>query len=163
MLGALLRRGFFCQGRYHSGFATLQGLLLYWCCEGPMAVTRVWRGRRDGRRLHGYNDAQICLQGHVINMFAQTDPGRNEEHCSRCGSSTILACPHCKELIRGYFHDAYSGVKEPVPTVPRSFCHKCGKPYLWMEDRLQIARELLYHDDKLLLEDRERLWVYCST
>jgi hypothetical protein len=123
-----------------------------------MAVTRVWRGRRDGRRLHGYNDAQICLQGHVINMFAETDSGRNEEHCSRCGFSTILACPHCKELIRGYFHDAYSGVTEPVPTVPRSFCHKCGKPYPWMEDRLQTAKELLYHDDKLSLEEREKLW-----
>jgi hypothetical protein len=27
-----------------------------------------------------------------------------------------------------------------------------------MEDRLQTAKELLYHDDKLLLEDREKLW-----
>jgi hypothetical protein len=27
-----------------------------------------------------------------------------------------------------------------------------------MEDRLQTARELLYHDDKLTEEDRERLW-----
>jgi hypothetical protein len=123
-----------------------------------MTVTRVWRGKRDGRRLHGYNDAQICLQGHVINMFAETDPGRNEEHCSRCGSPTILACLHCKELIRGYHHDAYSGVVEPVPTEPRPFCHKCGKPYPWMEDRLQTAKELLYHDDKLSFEDREKLW-----
>lgn len=27
-----------------------------------------------------------------------------------------------------------------------------------MEDRLQTARDLLWRDDKLLLEDRERLW-----
>jgi len=27
-----------------------------------------------------------------------------------------------------------------------------------MQDRLQTARELLYHDDKLLLEEREKLW-----
>jgi hypothetical protein len=27
-----------------------------------------------------------------------------------------------------------------------------------MEDRLQTAKELLYHDDKLSLEDREKLW-----
>jgi len=121
-------------------------------------VTRVWKGKRDGRRLHGYNAAQICFQGHVINMFAETDSGRNEEHCSRCGSPTILACLHCKEPIRGYHHDAYSAVVEPVPTEPRPFCHKCGKPYPWMEDRLQTAKELLYHDDKLSLDEREKLW-----
>jgi len=27
-----------------------------------------------------------------------------------------------------------------------------------MEDRLQTARELLYHDDKLTEDDREELW-----
>jgi hypothetical protein len=27
-----------------------------------------------------------------------------------------------------------------------------------MEDRLQTAKELLYHDDKLTQEDREKLW-----
>jgi len=27
-----------------------------------------------------------------------------------------------------------------------------------MEDRMQTARELLYHDDKLTQEDREKLW-----
>jgi hypothetical protein len=27
-----------------------------------------------------------------------------------------------------------------------------------MEDRLQTAKELLYHDDKLSFEDREKLW-----
>jgi hypothetical protein len=39
-----------------------------------------------------------------------------------------------------------------------SFCHKCGRPYPWMEDRLQTAPELLYHDDKLTENDREQLW-----
>lgn len=38
------------------------------------------------------------------------------------------------------------------------FCHKCGRPYPWMEDRLETAKELLNHDDKLSLEERERLW-----
>jgi len=27
-----------------------------------------------------------------------------------------------------------------------------------MEDRLQTAKELLYHDDKLSFEEREKLW-----
>src|SRR5258708_5939933 len=41
--------------------------------------------------------------------------------------------------------------------VPQ-FCHGCGHPYPWMADRLQTARELLYHDDKLTMEDRTRLF-----
>jgi len=126
--------------------------------EGPVAVTRVWKGKPEGRRPHGYDGAQICLQGHIISMFAETDPGRYEEHCSRCGSPTIMACPRCQEPMRGYHHNAYSSSIEAVPTEPRSFCHKCGKPYPWMEDRLETAKELLYHDDKLSLEDREKLW-----
>jgi hypothetical protein len=31
-------------------------------------------------------------------------------------------------------------------------------PYPWMRDRLDTARDLLWHDDKLSLEDRESLW-----
>ena len=27
-----------------------------------------------------------------------------------------------------------------------------------MEDRLQTARELLFHDDKLTIDDKEKLW-----
>jgi len=43
---------------------------------------------------------------------------------------------------------------DPIP----KFCYKCGKPYPWMADHLQTAKELLDHDDKLTLEDREKLW-----
>ncbi len=123
-------------------------------------VTRVWKGsgRFRGTRLHGYDAAQICVQGHVINMFAESDQGRNQEHCSSCGSLTIMGCPRCQEPIHGYHHDAYSTAVESVPTEAPSFCHKCGKPYPWMEDRLQTAKDLLYHDDKLSLEEREKLW-----
>jgi hypothetical protein len=38
------------------------------------------------------------------------------------------------------------------------FCHKCGRPYPWMEDRLETAKELLNHDDKLSPDEREKLW-----
>lgn len=118
-------------------------------------LTRVPLGRR-GVALSGYDAAQVCAEGHVINMFAETSPQRNQDHCTTCGAKTLTACSHCKEPIRGYLH-----VPRRVQTVPRdapSFCHKCGKPYPWMEDRLQTARELLYHDDKLSLEEREKLW-----
>ena len=35
------------------------------------------------------------------------------------------------------------------------FCHSCSKPYPWMEDRLETAKELLYDDDKLTQNDRD--------
>ena len=54
--------------------------------------------------------------------------------------------------IRGY------GPNSPVSYKLPAFCHKCGYPYPWMEDRLNTARELLDHDDKLSLDEREELW-----
>ena len=42
--------------------------------------------------------------------------------------------------------------------IPPSFCYNCGRPYPWMENRLQTAKELLWHDDKLSFEERENLW-----
>ena len=38
------------------------------------------------------------------------------------------------------------------------YCYKSGHAYPWMEDRLQTAKELLRHDDKLTLEERDNLW-----
>ena len=42
--------------------------------------------------------------------------------------------------------------------VRPSFCYKCAKPYPWMAERLDTARELLWNDDKLSIEERESLW-----
>jgi hypothetical protein len=120
-----------------------------------MAVRRSpgrWRGSFV---LRGYDEAQICTQGHIVSMYAETHPDKKQAHCITCGSPTIMACQHCDEPIRGYLHG--SGETRALRTPP-SFCHKCGKPHPWMQDRLETARELLYHDDKLSLEEREKLW-----
>jgi len=90
-----------------------------------------------------------------VTMWAESHPEKKQDHCIQCGAATVMACSHCEEPIRGYLHGSalHSGL-----CVPPSFCHKCGKPYPWMEDRLQTAKELLDHEDKLSLDDRERLW-----
>jgi hypothetical protein len=111
--------------------------------------SEIWRSgtNPDGR----YVAAQICLRGHVLNVNG-TDFERGE-HCPQCGESCIDACPQCKVAIRG--GEIYASVSDyQLPY----FCHKCGRPYPWMEDRFQTAKELLIHDDKLLLEEREKLW-----
>jgi hypothetical protein len=104
----------------------------------------------------GYDVAQVCLNGHVVNFFAGSLPEHNENFCSTCGEKTIIQCPHCNTKIRGHYH--MFGATSFLPEVSPAFCHNCGKPYPWMEDRLETAKELLYHDDKLSLDDREKLW-----
>lgn len=104
----------------------------------------------------GYDVAQVCLNGHVVNFFAGSQPQHNAKFCSTCGERTIVQCPQCKTQIPGHYH--MLGVISFLPDFVPAFCHNCGKPYPWMEDRLQTAKELLYHDDKLSLEEREKLW-----
>jgi hypothetical protein len=109
-------------------------------------------GRAVGRTPDGiYFDAQICRRGHVQSYAGS--PFTPGDHCSKCGSECIDECPTCHEPIRGMVADS-----KMVGYTPPSYCHGCGRPYPWMQERLRTAKDLLDHDDKLLLEDRERLW-----
>lgn len=94
--------------------------------------------------------AQICLKGHVLHYDGM--PFDSKVHCTKCGAACIDECPHCQEPIRGA--QLYRGADYERP----QYCHGCGRAYPWMQERLQTARELLYHDDKLLMEDRTKLW-----
>jgi hypothetical protein len=108
--------------------------------------------RAEGRTPDGiYHDAQICIRGHV--QSAGGFPFKAGEHCTKCGSPCIDECVKCREPIRGQVVNS-----KFIGYTPPSFCHACGHPYPWMEDRLQTAKELLYHDDKLNEDDREKLW-----
>jgi hypothetical protein len=108
----------------------------------------IWTLGNDNARFYS---GQICQKGHV-----QSSDGKNPvakgEHCQQCGSAVIVSCPHCAAPIRG--QDLYLTLEYKRP----SFCYKCARPYPWQEDRLQVARELLYHDDKLTQDDRDKLW-----
>jgi len=99
---------------------------------------------------HGrYCAAQICLRGHVHSVDGTRF--KEDEHCPRCGDICINRCQNCKAPIRGAI------VHTRDFTLPLH-CYHCGRPYPWMEDRVQTAQELLHHDEKLTLEDREKLW-----
>ena len=115
------------------------------------------RQKRDRNRAAGrtpgsiYRDAQICINGHVRSSGGlQINSG---EHCNKCGQVCIEDCLKCGEPIRGQVADSFR-VGYDVP----SFCHACGNPYPWMEELLKTAKELLWHDEKLKLEDREKVW-----
>lgn len=115
--------------------------------EELMLDADIWRHPDTGGR---YCAAQICLRGHAQSVdghdFAQ------EAHCPKCGEPCIDRCRNCKAPIHG--KEVYSSADYVLPF----YCYKCGQAYPWMEDRLQTAKELLRHDDKLTLEERERLW-----
>jgi hypothetical protein len=97
-----------------------------------------------------YCAAQICMQGDV--QSADGAPFDPSTHCTKCGSECIDRCQACKVPIRG--KQKYSAASFDCP----SFCHGCGKPYPWMEDKLRTAKDLLFHDEKLSYEERKELW-----
>ena len=106
----------------------------------------IWRNVNSQGR---YCAAQICLRGHVHSMDGSDF--KQDERCQQCSEICIDRCQSCKAPIRGavVFRSDY--------TLPL-YCYKCGRAYPWMEDRQQTAKELLDHDDKLSLEEREKLW-----
>lgn len=115
------------------------------------------RLQRDENRVVGrnpdgvYYDAHICLKGHV--QSSTGFPTASGEYCPKCGAPCISDCPECKTPIRGQIVG-----NKLMAYKPPSYCHKCGKPYPWMRETMETARELLYHDDKLTLDDRNNLW-----
>jgi hypothetical protein len=112
--------------------------------------------KRDANRAAGVDpdgihcDAQICINGHL--QHCDGSPFDRKAHCSKCGAACIDECLHCKMPLRG------AEIHKPVYYERPSFCHGCGRPYPWMEDRLRTARELLDHDEKLSLDERNALW-----
>lgn len=97
-----------------------------------------------------YCDAQICMGGDV--QSSDGTPFNPAGHCTKCGAACIHRCPQCGALIRGKMK--YSAADYELP----SFCHGCGHPYPWMEDKLATAHDLLFHDDQLTFEERKELW-----
>ncbi len=97
--------------------------------------------------------AQICTKGHVLRSNDGLNPLQSGEHCPKCGNVCLDACSKCGMAIRGE-----RVMVARVKYRPPNYCHKCGHPYPWMEDRLATARELLYHDDKLSIDDKNKNW-----
>jgi hypothetical protein len=97
-----------------------------------------------------YCEAQICTHGDV--QSSDGTPFDPAGHCTKCGAPCINTCLNCKAPIRG--REKYSAAIYECP----SFCHRCGQPYPWMEDKLRTAHDLLFHDDQLTYEEHKELW-----
>jgi hypothetical protein len=109
--------------------------------------------RADGMLPDGvHSAAQICLKGHVQHYYAEAFDLK--AYCTSCGSVCINECPQCKEPILGGRLD-----RSPQDYVRPQFCHRCGEPYPWMQERLGTAKDLLRRADKLSPEDRDALYA----
>src|SRR5256885_2603610 len=105
--------------------------------DGATAI----RDSPSSQERTGYDTAQICLNGHVINRSAEDMPQYRQNHCSKCGAETLMSCPACSEKIRGNLLGAMPSLhEEPAP----AFCHNCGKAYPWIQQALEAARELAF-------------------
>ena len=103
---------------------------------------------------NGYDVAQICLNGHVINSSSASSPLHNKKFCDKCGAQTITHCQYCDKSIQGYYHSPYiiiGSYNKP------NFCHECGKPYPWTEAKLSAAKELSDEFENLSPHERETL------
>ncbi len=100
-----------------------------------------------------YRVAEICVNGHVVTDSVDSSPELHQDFCSRCGAETATACPDCGSSIRGYYY--VEGVVSPLRefALPR-FCHACGKPYPWIQTKLDAANELVEELDDLGDDDR---------
>lgn len=107
--------------------------------------------------MGAYDQAQICLHGHVANDTVRRHPEFNQKFCKTCGAETITACPGCKAPIRGDYHvDGFIGGGSTFDRP--GFCIECGVAYPWTAEGIEAAQELalelegLKDDDLKLLQ-----------
>lgn len=93
----------------------------------------------------GYDVAQICLNGHLVNKSARSYPQFSKDFCEKCGAKTIMNCPKCGKEIQGYYHSRTIGTKYSIPV----HCHNCGNPFPWTESKIKAAQELISEIDNL--------------
>lgn len=103
------------------------------------------------RRSSGYDNAQVCTNGHMITQFADTRPEHLQNFCEKCGAATIRACPKCSKKIQGFNYSS-SVSRRQAP----SFCHECGAPFPWTDQILATAQRLAEEDADFSVEERKQ-------
>lgn len=93
---------------------------------------------------------EVCLNGHQITAYAESQPDHRQKFCDECGEKTISACEKCGTNMRGYRHvdGVISISKVPVP----KYCLNCGTPYPWQAAKTENFREIL-QETELSRED----------
>lgn len=98
-----------------------------------------------------YDQAEICVNGHVTNHSVRSHSIHSMKFCDKCGAKTIRICPACSYPLRGRLY--VSGVFGFDEFRAPSYCHECGNKMPWAESGLNAARRVLIELD--MLEETE--------
>jgi hypothetical protein len=137
------------EDRLHREALTQQLPLL----EGCVQQLEDGQATAAARTGQGYDVAQVCRNGHVVNKATIRHPEHSVAFCTICGGQTMTTCTQCGEPIRGL----YWGPISRGPYERPSYCHRCGRPYHWTEAALSAARDLAYELEELTPEERAAL------
>ena len=106
-----------------------------------------------------YDIVQICLNGHLINLYYLTKQQFNKKYCPECGESVINICQKCENPIKGPY--LKGGIKDDTYSdlvwIRPAFCENCGKPFPWTMKAIKAAREVTAGLD--LLSDEQKKGV----
>jgi hypothetical protein len=108
-------------------------------------------------RKEGYDVAQICINGHVVNSSALSSPQYNKNFCKECGGATTMECSSCSTKIKGHYHFpnivSFGGIGYQAP----KFCDHCGDQFPWTSAKLDVTKELIELADELTAGEKEDL------
>lgn len=92
-----------------------------------------------------YDTMQVCLNGHKITEFAESQSVVRQEFCAKCGAKTILACTSCQKPIRGHRHMSrvFSSQGTPVP----KYCMQCGVAHPWQQASIENLEAIMREGD----------------
>lgn len=109
-----------------------------------------YQDRRDW-----YDVQEVCLNGHLITNYAQSQPESRRAHCSGCGEKTISACLSCSANLRGYHH--MPGVFHLGSENIDRFCDSCGALMPWTERGLTAVLDIAAMSDAMSETEQETL------
>ena len=99
-----------------------------------------------------YHTAEVCIKGHHTTSSIEMNPEFRSKYCPQCGAATITKCPGCSTNIRGSHYSPH------VLTIRSyhlpNYCHYCGEPLPWTQQRMSAAQELVDEIEDLSEEDR---------
>lgn len=108
------------------------------------------------RALDGtFDDAYVCVNGHVITGRASENPELYSPRCNECGAEVIRQCSKCRAWIRG--KRSYRRVIDATGFEAPNNCHECGEDYPWRTSQVAAAKELLTLALHLPAEDQQEL------
>ena len=102
-----------------------------------------------------YDVQEVCLNGHLITSYAQSQPDSRRTHCSSCGETTIAACQNCSAPLRGYHH--MPGVIHLGSASVDRFCDSCGALMPWTERGLTSVLDIAAMSDAINENEQETL------